>query len=94
MTFRALTPEMARRLRLSEPDGVYINGVQDASRGERAGLVRGMVIRRIESRKVESLKRFKTLVPELIDLDRVLVEVELRGVTFFHVITRKVIAGG
>ena len=54
ITLTALTPEMAKRLRLSDAQGVLVSDVEQGSPAFRAGLARGDVITRVNRQPVRT----------------------------------------
>ncbi len=88
MTFRAVTPDLARQLRLSSLGGVLVLGVRETGRGARAGLQSNMVIRKLAGLPVADLGAFTEMLKQLLRKERVLVQVETGGIVQFYVIKR------
>ena len=54
MTVRDITPDLARRRRIKDPDGALVTGVKNAAPAAVAGLDEGDIIREVEGRRVKS----------------------------------------
>ena len=63
LTVRDVTPELARRRRIDDPEGALVTGVKEAAPAAVAGLQEGDVVRDIEGTRVKSTQ-------ELLDLFR------------------------
>jgi serine protease Do len=86
LTVDTLTPQLARRLGISERiSGVVITDVGPGSPAERAGLARGDVIEELDRKPVSSLREFEQVVLGLGDRP-VLLLISRNGKTSFMVI--------
>ncbi len=57
-----LTPELAQALKLSDPSGVLVANVQPGTPAEKAGLLRGDVIVRVNGESVDSTGKLRNLI--------------------------------
>jgi serine protease Do len=83
---QAITSDMARRLRLSSPDGVYVSAVEQDSVAEDAGIVRGTIITRIiagnqrlDVRNVEDFKRAEMVLKSGMDVGFQIMQPDANG---------------
>jgi len=72
---QSITPDMARQLRLSSPEGVYVSSVEQGSVAEDAGIQRGTIItrviagnQRINIRNVDDFKSAELLLKSGMDV--------------------------
>jgi serine protease Do len=72
---QAITPDMARQLRLTSPDGVYVASVDQNSVAEDAGIQRGTIITRViagtdrfDIRNVEDFRRAERVLKSGMDV--------------------------
>ncbi len=67
---RPITPEIAARLNLRSPEGVFVSRVEDGSSAAEAGIQRGDVIKQINRQNVRSLGDFERLTRDVKEGDR------------------------
>lgn len=61
----AITPEIAKRFRISLSDGVIVDRVETGSKGEAAGVQMGDVIKEINHRPVKSVQDYSSIISKL-----------------------------
>lgn len=57
-----ITPEMAQRFNVSESEGVIVTDIEQGSKGEEAGLMRGDIIKEINHSAVKSVEDYKEAI--------------------------------
>jgi serine protease Do len=78
-----VTPEISQYLGLPDTDGVLISQVESGSFAERAGILRGDVIREINHKKITSLADFEREMKEAQKMGRYLFLIWRNGTTVF-----------
>lgn len=60
-----LTAEVARRLNMTETEGVVIVGIESESKGAQAGLQAGDIIKEINHEKIKTVKEYSDIIEKL-----------------------------
>lgn len=83
----AITPEVARSLRLDNPDGVVVSQVADDSPASEAGVRRGDVIREVNRQVVKDMDSYNEITAHLESGSPVLLLLERRGNSLYVAVT-------
>lgn len=83
LTVQDLTPDLARRLRLQETEGVVVVNVERASPADRENIRAGDLIRSINRKDVRNVREYNRLINQLKEGDVLLFKVQ-RGDVYFY----------
>lgn len=78
-----LTPELARRLRLDETEGVVVVNVESGSPAERENIRAGDLIRSVNRKAVRTVREYRRLINEAKEGDIVLLKVQRGNINFY-----------
>jgi serine protease Do len=84
----AVTPTIAQYLGLPDTDGVIVNSVEPASFAERAGIMKGDVIREVNRKKIKNLAEFNAEMTNSKKTGRYLFLIWRNGNTIFIAINK------
>jgi serine protease Do len=84
----AVTPTIAQYLGLPDTDGVIVNSVAPASFAERAGIMKGDVIREVNRKKIKNLAEFNAEMANSKKTGRYLFLIWRNGNTIFIAINK------
>jgi serine protease Do len=83
MALEELTPELAKRLGLSETSGLVVVGVEKNTPAAEAGMLQGDIVLEIDQLQVRDLEAFNRKIESYKDGDTILLLVKRQGVTLY-----------
>jgi serine protease Do len=88
LTVQELTPEIAKHLGITEMGGVLVSEVKVGSPAQRAGILRGDIIREIDRQPIEDLKGYKRQMARVEGKKEILMLIQREENAFFAVVER------